>query len=83
LFGKTVTTAGLLVGADIERALHDQRGFDLALFPAETLNDNERFLDDRTLDDVRAALPMPAYPSYDFVDVLAADAEALEPAGSA
>jgi putative radical SAM enzyme (TIGR03279 family) len=71
LFGKTVTTAGLLVGADIERALGGRIGFDFALIPAETLNDDERFLDDRTLAAVRATLPMPVYPSYDFIDALA------------
>lgn len=77
LFGKTVTTAGLLVGADIERALAAGTEYDLALFPAETLNDDERFLDDRTLAELRALLPMPAFPSYDFVDVLGAEAPAL------
>ncbi len=70
LFGPTVTTAGLLVGADITRVLAERLDLDLALIPAETLNDDGRFLDDRTFLDVREALPMPVYPSYDFVDVL-------------
>jgi putative radical SAM enzyme (TIGR03279 family) len=70
LFGKTVTTAGLLVGADITRVLGDRHEFDFAMIPAETLNDDERFLDDRTLASVREALPMPMFPSYDFIDVL-------------
>ncbi len=70
LFGRTVTTAGLLVGADIERMLAGRSEFDLALIPAETLNDDEKFLDDRTLAGVRDAVPMPMYPSYDFIDVL-------------
>jgi putative radical SAM enzyme (TIGR03279 family) len=78
LFGKTVTTAGLLVGADIERVLGDRPGFDFALIPAETLNDDERFLDDRTLSGVQATLPMPVYPSYYFIDALTHDRVATE-----
>jgi putative radical SAM enzyme (TIGR03279 family) len=78
LFGKTVTTAGLLVGADIQSALKEQQGVDFALFPAETLNDDEKFLDDLTLAGVRASLPMPVFPSYDFIDVLAHDPVSLE-----
>ena len=70
LFGPTVTTAGLLVGADITRALADRSDLDLALIPAETINDGGVFLDDTTFVAVREALPMPVYPSYDFIDVL-------------
>src|SRR5690606_13690164 len=40
LFGPTVTTAGLLVGADILRSLEGRADLDLALIPAETINDN-------------------------------------------
>ena len=70
LFGPTVTTAGLLVGADILRALHDRHDLDLALIPAETINDGGVFLDDRSFIEVRESLPMPVYPSYDFIDAL-------------
>jgi putative radical SAM enzyme (TIGR03279 family) len=70
LFGPTTTTAGLLVGADIRRALISRSDLDLALIPAETINDSGIFLDDETFADVRAALPMPVLPSHDFVDVL-------------
>jgi len=70
LFGPTVTTAGLLVGADISRALSDRADLDLALIPAETINESGIFLDDATFVSVREALPMPVYPSYDFIDVL-------------
>jgi putative radical SAM enzyme (TIGR03279 family) len=38
LFGPTTTTAGLLVGADIRRALDGRHDLDLALIPAETIN---------------------------------------------
>ena len=70
LFGPTTTTAGLLVGADIRRALDGRVDLDEALIPAETINDRGVFLDDMTFEDVRAGLPMPVRPSYDFVDAL-------------
>ncbi|MHB0947686.1 MAG: DUF512 domain-containing protein [Gemmatimonadaceae bacterium] len=77
LFGPTTTTAGLLVGADIRRALADRPDLDMALIPAETINDNGVFLDDASFIAVREELPMPVFPSYDFVDVLS-----LEGAGA-
>ncbi|HEX8726486.1 MAG TPA: DUF512 domain-containing protein [Gemmatimonadaceae bacterium] len=70
LFGPTTTTAGLLVGADIRRALRDRRDLDLALIPAETINDDGMFLDDERFVALREEMPMPVYPSYDFIDVL-------------
>jgi putative radical SAM enzyme (TIGR03279 family) len=70
LFGPTITTAGLLVGKDILRALENRHDLDIALIPAETINDDSVFLDDYTLESVRDALPMPIFPSYDFIDVL-------------
>jgi putative radical SAM enzyme (TIGR03279 family) len=70
LFGPTTTTAGLLVGADIRRALAGRNDLDLALIPAETINDAGVFLDDQRFEDVRAELEFPVHPSYDFIDVL-------------
>ena len=70
LFGPTVTTAGLLVGADIERTLGAREGFDFALIPAECINEDGLFLDDEQFAALRARLPMPVFPSYDFIDVL-------------
>ncbi len=70
LFGPTTTTAGLLVGADVLGALRDRHDVDLALIPAETINEDGIFLDDLTFVGVRESLPMPVYPSYDFIDVL-------------
>jgi putative radical SAM enzyme (TIGR03279 family) len=70
LFGPTITTAGLLVGKDILRALENRRDLDIALIPAETINEDSVFLDDYTLESVRASLPMPIFPSYDFIDIL-------------
>ncbi|HTJ21292.1 MAG TPA: DUF512 domain-containing protein [Gemmatimonadaceae bacterium] len=70
LFGPSTTTAGLLVGADIQRALQERHDLDVALIPAECINDNGVFLDDEPFLAVRERLPMPVYPSYDFIDVL-------------
>jgi putative radical SAM enzyme (TIGR03279 family) len=75
LFGPTTTTAGLLVGADIRRALADRHDLDLALIPAETINDDGLFLDEERFITLRETLPMPVYPSYDFIDVLTHERE--------
>jgi putative radical SAM enzyme (TIGR03279 family) len=77
LFGPTITTAGLLVGADIERVLTGRRDLDIALIPAETINEDGIFLDDVDFEKLRATLPMPVFPSYDFIDILAAEPEAV------
>lgn len=71
LFGSGVTTAGLLVGADMRRVLSGRSDLDLALIPAESMNEDGLFLDDDTFEAVRRAVPMPVMASYDFVDVLA------------
>ena len=73
LFGPTITTAGLLVGRDIISALANRHDLDIALIPAETINEDSVFLDDFTLETVRESLPMPIFPSYDFIDVLASE----------
>jgi putative radical SAM enzyme (TIGR03279 family) len=80
MFGPTTTCAGLLVGADVRRALADRRDLDFALIPAETLNDNRIFLDDDTFAAVAASLPIPVYASYDFIDVLSPEGDAVREA---
>jgi len=72
LFGPSVTTAGLLPAGAIERALTDGAGADLdfVVLPAEAVNDDLRFIDDVTADDLAARLPAPMHLSYDFADVL-------------
>ena len=77
MFGPTVTTAGLLVGADIERTLAGRDGFDLALIPAECVNEDGLFLDDERFIALRERLPMPVFPSYDFIDVLALEGQPM------
>ena len=75
LFGPTTTTAGLLVGADIKRALGHRTDLDLALIPAECINDHGVFLDDEPFIALREQMHMPVYPSYDFIDVLTHEGE--------
>jgi putative radical SAM enzyme (TIGR03279 family) len=71
LLGSSVTCAGLLPGSDFLAALKAGSGLDLALIPAEAVNDNGKFLDDLTLDELEAASPVDIRPSYDFADALA------------
>ncbi len=80
MFGPTTTCAGLLVGADIRRALAERNDLDFALIPAETMNDNRIFLDDDSFAAVAAALPIPVYASYDFIDVLSPEGVAVQEA---
>ena len=77
LFGPTITTAGLLVGKDILGSLAERHDLDIALIPAETINEDGVFLDDYTLAHVRDSLPMPIFPSYDFIDVLESESSGV------
>jgi putative radical SAM enzyme (TIGR03279 family) len=70
LFGPSVTTAGLLPAAAIERALATRADLDLALLPAEAVNDDLMFMDDVDATALAERLPMPIRLSYDFVDAL-------------
>lgn len=71
LFGPLVTTAGLLGGEDHLRALRPFAGHDLALITRSALNDDDLFLDDVSLADLRAALPdLEIWPSEHVTDIL-------------
>jgi len=70
LFGPAVTTAGLLPGEAIRRALATREGVDLALLPAEAVNDDLRFIDDLDARDLGSRVPMAIRFSYDFADAL-------------
>jgi NifB/MoaA-like Fe-S oxidoreductase len=72
LFGPRVTTAGLLSGQDIQHALHEHDDVDMALIPGEALNDDGLFVDDLSLEALKARCPFPVLPSHTFVDALAA-----------
>lgn len=70
LFGPSVTTAGLLPGKAVLAALQDRRDLDLALVPAESVNDDLLFMDDMGAHDLASRVPMPVRLSYDFADAL-------------
>ncbi len=70
LFGESVTCAGLLPGAAFRVALAGRRDLDLALLPGECLNDDGLFMDDLSLGDLAATVPVEVRPSRDFVDAL-------------
>lgn len=71
LFGPSVTTAGLLPGRSIQRVLSERPELDLALIPAEALNDDDLFIDDLGLAELVATAGQEIRPSYYFADVLA------------
>lgn len=83
LFGPTTTTAGLLVSDDIRRALAGRVDLDLALVPAECINEAGVFLDDQSFVAVREEFPFPVFPSYDFIDVLEHEPAVVGPLRSA
>jgi putative radical SAM enzyme (TIGR03279 family) len=56
MFGETVTTAGLLPGADLLDGARAAGPFDIVLVPAEALNDDEVFIDGLPLEALREAL---------------------------
>ena len=70
LFGQSVTTAGLLPGAALQRALGGRDDLDLALLPAEAVNDDGLLIDGMRVDTVTEGAPMEVRVSYDFADVL-------------
>jgi putative radical SAM enzyme (TIGR03279 family) len=65
MFGDTVNTAGLLPGGDVLAALLQRESYDVVLLPAESLNEDDVFIDNLSLADLRASLAgsriVPAY----------------------
>jgi hypothetical protein len=51
-------------------ALAGRRDLDLALIPGEALNDEGLFMDNLSLEDVSATVPVEIRPSYYFADAL-------------
>jgi NifB/MoaA-like Fe-S oxidoreductase len=73
LFGPTVTTAGLLPGADMRDALVARGRFDLVLIPGESLNDDDVFIDDLSLGELRTAVDaVHVVPAHGLIAPLAA-----------
>ena len=70
LFGNSVTTAGLLPGRSFLEALRDRDDLDLALLPAEAVNDAGLFIDDLPVEDLAQAIPVDLRLSYQFTDAL-------------
>lgn len=64
-FGETVSVSGLLVGADIERALHAHGAFDRVLLPPNCLKEKEVFLDDHTRAAMARTLGVPVQIGFD------------------
>ncbi len=74
LFGPTVTSAGLLPGRAFLEALRSRPDLDLALLPAEAVNDDGHFVDDLSVAALKAAAPVEIRLSYHFTDALAVGA---------
>ena len=70
LFGPRVTTAGLLPGSAFLAALDGRADLDLALLPAESVNDEMLFMDDLDAHDLARQVPVPIRFSHAFVDAL-------------
>jgi putative radical SAM enzyme (TIGR03279 family) len=70
VFGPRVTTAGLLPGVDMQKALRERRDLDLVLLPGECVNDDGLFIDSMSVDLLAASVPMEIRLSKDFADAL-------------
>jgi putative radical SAM enzyme (TIGR03279 family) len=71
LFGRTVTTAGLLPGAAVQQALGARPGLNLVLLPSESVNDDGLFIDGMSLQRLQADTESELRTSRDFADALA------------
>jgi putative radical SAM enzyme (TIGR03279 family) len=74
LFGPRVTTAGLLPGESIARALAGRSDLDLVLLPGESINDDLLFIDNMAAEALAAQVQAPIRFSKDFSDVLEQEA---------
>ncbi len=60
-FGASVTVAGLLTGRDVIRTILDRiEGHEMILVPDVVLNEENRFIDNISLNDIEEALSIPA-----------------------
>jgi putative radical SAM enzyme (TIGR03279 family) len=73
MFGETVTTAGLLPGADLLAAARAAGPSDVVLVPAEALNDDDVFIDNLPLAELQRALhPARVVAAHELTSALAA-----------
>jgi putative radical SAM enzyme (TIGR03279 family) len=71
LFGPSVTVSGLLAGKDILQAVRGRRLGSMLLVPATSLKEDEDvFLDDMSLADLKAAVGVPVHPVGTFCDIV-------------
>jgi putative radical SAM enzyme (TIGR03279 family) len=72
-YGETVTVAGLLAGEDLLRAVEGSQDGDVILLPAETLNQEDLFIDSLSLDAFRERVaPAKVIPAYEISEALKA-----------
>jgi putative radical SAM enzyme (TIGR03279 family) len=83
LFGPSVTTAALLPGRAFRAALQEMEPVDLALLPAEAVNDDGRFIDDVAFEDLVAVGSTEVRLSHYFTDALDVPLPARTPVPSA
>ncbi len=70
-YGPSVTVAGLLAGQDLLSAVQDPAPGDLILLPAETLNQDDLFIDSLSLERFREAVaPARVVPAYEVTEAL-------------
>jgi putative radical SAM enzyme (TIGR03279 family) len=70
-YGESVTVAGLLGGRDLLEAAAGARAGDLILLPAETLNQDDLFIDSLPLAEFREAVaPARVVPAYEITEAL-------------
>jgi putative radical SAM enzyme (TIGR03279 family) len=70
-YGPSVTVAGLLAGQDLLAAVQDPAPGELILLPAETLNQDDLFIDSLSLQRFREAVaPARVLPAYEITEAL-------------
>ncbi len=70
-YGPSVTVAGLLAGQDLLDAVESPQPGDLILLPAETLNQDDLFIDSLSLSHFREAVaPARVLPAYEVTEAL-------------
>ena len=82
-FGRTVSVAGLLAGADILESVRGSRPGDLVLLPGTALNDDRVFIDGTAFADLAGRLsPARVRSGYQVVETLLGDTGADEAAAT-